>query len=186
MIEAELKARVRDPEDLLRRLDRRATARPEVYRDTYFDTPDGTLTSGDRELRIRTVHGGSGGVRSLLTYKEPRVDEASASKPEHETHIDVPAAMQVILGGLGYLPAVAFEKRCRNYVLEERGRQLLATVVRIPEIEGTFVEVETLTTEEDLQAALGDVRAVLGTLGIAEDDLTTEPYTAAVAARRQG
>jgi adenylate cyclase, class 2 len=35
---------------------------------------------------------------------------------------------------------------------------------------------ETLTDE----AALGDVRAVLGKLGVAEDDLTTEQYTDAV------
>lgn len=36
---------------------------------------------------------------------------------------------------------------------------------------------ETLTDEA---AALGDVRAVLGKLGVAEDDLTTEQYTDAV------
>jgi len=37
---------------------------------------------------------------------------------------------------------------------------MLATVVAVPEIDGTFVELETLTGEADL-AALGDVRAVL-------------------------
>ena len=34
-----------------------------------------------------------------------------------------------------------------------------------------------LRDQADLAAALGDVRAVLGELGIAEDDLTTEQYT---------
>jgi adenylate cyclase class 2 len=34
--------------------------------------------------------------------------------------------------------------------------------------------------EADLAAALGDVHAVLGELGIGEDDLTTEQYTDAV------
>ena len=36
---------------------------------------------------------------------------------------------------------------------------------------------------EHLVAALGDVRAVLGELGIGEDDLTTEQYTDAVSDR---
>jgi adenylate cyclase, class 2 len=57
---------------------------------------------------------------------------------------------------------------------------MLATVVTIPEIDGTFVELETLTDEAELAAALGDVRAVLSELGIGEDDLTTEQYTDAV------
>jgi adenylate cyclase, class 2 len=57
---------------------------------------------------------------------------------------------------------------------------MLATVVTVPEIDGTFVELETCAEEADLAAALGDVRAVFGELGIAEDDLTTEQYTEAL------
>ena len=40
--------------------------------------------------------------------------------------------------------------------------------------------METLAGDAGLPAALGDVRAVLGELGIAEDDLTTELHTDAV------
>jgi len=57
---------------------------------------------------------------------------------------------------------------------------MLATVVTVPEIDGTFIELETLTDEAGLAAALGDIRAVLRELGIAEDDLTTEQYTDSV------
>ena len=57
---------------------------------------------------------------------------------------------------------------------------MLATMVTVPEIDGTFVELETLAEEGGLAAALGDVRAVLGELGVGEDDLTTEQYTDAV------
>jgi len=57
---------------------------------------------------------------------------------------------------------------------------MLATMVTVPEIDGTFVELETLADEAGLAAALGDVRTVLGELGIGEDDLTTEQYTDAV------
>jgi adenylate cyclase class 2 len=43
-----------------------------------------------------------------------------------------------------------------------------------------FIELETLADEEDMAAALSDVRALLGNLGIADCDLTTEQYTDAV------
>lgn len=94
--------------------------------------------------------------------------------------------MHATLYGLGYVPAIAFEKRCRNYSFEARGRQMLATLVRVPELDGTFLEVETLVEEKDLTKALDDVRGVLAELGIGTQDLTREQYTDAVKARRRG
>lgn len=183
MIEAELKARVHSPEAVMRQLDERAEARVEVYQDTYYDRPDGSLEKADQELRVRTVHG-TAGLRTVLTFKGATVDEASGSKPEHETRVEDSEAAHAILRGLGYVPAIAFQKRCRNYGFEARGRQMLATLVRVPEIEGTFLEVETIVDEDDVTAALDDIRAVLADLGIGPEDLTRELYTDAVAARR--
>ena len=85
-----------------------------------------------------------------------------------------------ILRALALEHLVAFEKRSVNYRVTAKAGDMLATVVTVPEIDGTFVELETLADEADLAAALGDVRAVLGELGIGEDDLTTEQYTDAV------
>lgn len=184
MIEAELKARVHSPEAVMRQLDERATARVEVYRDTYYDRPDGSLEKADQELRVRTVHGADG-TRTVLTFKGAAVDEASGSKPEHETRVEDAEAAHAILRGLGHVEVIAFEKRCRNYDLEARGRRMLATLVRVPEIDGTFLEVETLVAEDEVTAALEDVRAVLAGLGIGPDDLTRETYTGAVAAQRR-
>lgn len=184
-IEAELKAAVRDPEAVMAALeDAYGPGRPEVYQDTYYDTPDGTLADGDRELRIRTVHGADD-TRTVLTYKGARVDDASGSKPESETRVEDAEAAHGIVRGLGYVPVIAFEKRCRNYDIQHDGRQLLATLVRVPEIDGTFIELETLAkTEDDLETALAVVRAVLQRLGVEESDITTELYTDAVAAAR--
>ncbi|MET9610574.1 class IV adenylate cyclase [Streptomyces sp. NPDC006512] len=184
MIEAELKARVHAPEETLRRLDERAVGRAEVYQDTYYDTADGALGARDEELRVRTVHG-EDETRTVLTYKGARVDEESGSKPEHETRVDDAQAVHAMLCGLGYVPAVAFEKRCRNYVFQARGRKMLATLVRVPEVDGTFLELETLVAEKDVAGALDDVREVLAELGIGAEDLTREQYTDAVRARRE-
>ncbi|WP_030245914.1 class IV adenylate cyclase [Streptomyces sp. NRRL S-350] len=184
-IEAELKAIVRDPEGVLKQLeDRHGTGRAEVYRDTYYDAPDGSLMDGDRELRIRTVHSPDD-TRTLLTYKGARVDEASGSKPEAETRVEDADAAHDIIRGLGFTTRIQFEKRCRNYTVERDGRRLLATLVRVPELDATFIEVETVAAaQNDLAPALAAVKATLTDLGIGDDDLTTELYTDAVAAAR--
>ena len=179
MIEAELKARVRDPAALRTRLRRLASEEISLYRDTYYDRHGRELTTQGRELRVRIMET-SGVRRAVLTYKEPAADSASGSKPEHETKVADAAVIDEILSVLGLEHLVTFTKHCANYRFTAKGRDMLATMVTVPEIDGTFLELETLTDEADLAAALGDVRAVLGELGIGEDDLTTEQYTDAV------
>lgn len=183
MIEAELKARIRDPMALYEQLRRLAAGEQSVYRDTYYDRPGRDLTGSGRELRLRTVET-DGRLTSLLTYKEPAVDAASGSKPEYETEVASPEAVDVLLRGVGFEHFVSFEKHCTNYRFRAQGRDLLATVVSVPELDGTFLELETMTDPADTDAALAAIRAVLLRLGIVSDDLTTEQYTDAVLARR--
>ena len=179
MIEAELKARVTDPGALREHLRHLASEVISVYWDTYYDRRGRELTAEGRELRVRIIETGSV-RRAVLTYKQPPADAPSGSKPEHETKIADAAVIDVILRALGLEHLVTFEKHCANYRFTAKGRDMLATVVTVPEIDGVFIELETLAGEAELPAALGDVRAVLGELGIAEDDLTTELYTDAV------
>jgi adenylate cyclase, class 2 len=185
VIEAELKARVRDPRSLHQQLRKLAAGEQGVYRDTYYDRPGRDLTVSGRELRLRTVQTGSR-QRSLLTYKEPAVDAASGSKPEHETEVASPETVDVLLLGVGLEHLVSFEKHCTNYCFLAEGRDLLATVVTVPELDGTFLELETMADPADTEAALTAIRAVLPRLGIVGDDLTTEQYTDAVLAQLRG
>ncbi|MDI3389309.1 class IV adenylate cyclase, partial [Streptomyces sp. B-S-A8] len=156
----------------------------EVYQDTYYDDPSRSLEATDRELRVRTIHGPDS-TRSVLTYKGARIDAASGSKPEHETVVEAPEAVHAMLRGLGYGPTITFQKRCRNYRFGANGRDLLATLVQVPEIDGTFLEVETMVQDaKNVVPALDDIRAMMSELRITADDFTTELYTDAVAARR--
>jgi adenylate cyclase, class 2 len=179
VIEAELKARVRDPAALRERLRRLGDEECQVYRDTYYDLPGRTLTAAGKELRVRFVDSG-GDVRAVLTYKGPAADAASDSKPEFETAVADASVVDVILRELGMEYLVSFEKHCANYRFTARDRDMLATVVTVPELGGVFIELETLVAEAALPSALSDVRAVLSELGIAGEDLTTEHYTDAV------
>jgi len=184
MIEAEVKARVRDPAKVRDLLRARAAEEVSRYWDTYYDLPGKVLTAAGRELRVRVIETG-GQRRCLLTYKAAAVDEATGSKPETETPVGDPDAMDLILLSLGYGHLVAFEKRCANYAFTAHGRDMLATLVTLPELDGTFLEVETMIGEQqDLDAALADIRAVLGQLGVTDAELTTGQYTDAVMRHR--
>jgi adenylate cyclase class 2 len=63
---------------------------------------------------------------------------------------------------------------------------MLATLVRMPEIDGDFIELETIVDEDEVRDALADVGAVLRELAIEDGDLTTDTHTDAVAAGRNG
>ncbi len=183
MIEAELKARLTDPAETRRLLGQRASAEHAVYRDTYFDDTTRSLTASGRELRVRTKQINEN-VTHILTYKDATVDPVSGSKPEHETRVDNEQEAASILRGLGYSPTIALTKHCANYTFTAEGRAVVATIATVPELDGTFLEVETLVREQEVTAALAALRRLLGQLGVTETDLTTELYTEAVAAQR--
>jgi adenylate cyclase class 2 len=182
-VEAELKARVREPDAVAEKLRGFAAEQPETYRDVYYDRPDGSITAADQELRVREIESASG-VRALLTFKDAAVDKASDSKPEYETPVENAATMREIFDHLGLDVRITLTKNCRNYRFESRGRPMLATLVTLPEVDDTFIEVETLAEHDDVGPALDAVRAVLTGLGIEESDLTTEKYTGTVGRAR--
>ncbi|MGH3772327.1 MAG: class IV adenylate cyclase [Pseudonocardiaceae bacterium] len=184
-VEAELKALARNPERIHAALSRRAVGEHSIYSDRYFDYPDRRWTRQGTELRVRTVTDDLGQTRAVLTFKQPAVDEASGSKPEHETAVENADMLVTVLTALGVEQIIAFEKRCVNYRFTAQGRDLLATMVTVPELAGqTFIELETLADPDDVHAALDIVRSVLRELGIKDSDLTTQAYTDAVATRR--
>jgi adenylate cyclase class 2 len=183
-VEAELTAVVRDPDAVRAALARRAEAEHSVYADTYYDRPDRSMDRDGYELRIRTVTTGAD-RRTVVTYKEPPVDAASRSKPEHETSADDPAVMATIFTALGLVELIAFEKHCDNYRFTADGRDMLATVVTIPELDGqTFIELETMAERDDLHDALIAVRGVLDAVGVSEADAVEQSYTDMVEAQR--
>ncbi|MGK5533708.1 VOC family protein [Streptomyces sp. URMC 129] len=178
VVETELKARVRRPEEVTARLNALADARVEVYRDAYFDTAAGALDNRGETLRIRTVRG-AGGTRSSLTFT------CAASKRRHETPVADPEATSSVLAGLGYRPVLTFERHCGTYTFTTQGRPTRATLVHIPETGGHFLEVETLAEEAtDARTTRGHVRRVLTTLGITDADVTRELYRESVTAYR--
>lgn len=136
-----------------------------VYRDVYFDTPDGALAAAGRELRLRECDG-----VTVLTCKRPPFDAATASKEELETVVADGAAMTAILQDLGYAPRIAFSKRVRRFRDAFRGRALTIAVVTVDFAPGTFVEIEHLAqTREAALAALPHLRAYAAASGLSRE-----------------
>jgi adenylate cyclase, class 2 len=92
-IEAELKARVRDPARVRELLRQRAPEEVAIYSDAdaYFDTADRTLTRDGRELRIRAIHADTTD-RTVLTYKGAGELGIQCTEETTETYIDAVAA----------------------------------------------------------------------------------------------
>lgn len=183
MVEAELKARVRNPEQARQLLRQRAPEEAATYADTYYDDPDQQLHRTGRELRLRTITTARGACH-LLTFKEAAVDAASQSKPEHETEVAEPEPVAAMLHGLGLAVWVRLTKHVLNYRFSVDGREVLASLVTVPELDGSFLEVETMTEPDDLDAGLALVRRMLAELGIDQGDVTTERYDESVLRRR--
>lgn len=184
-VEAEIKARVRHPEQVRAALAERATGEPSTYHDRYFDHPDQRLTRDDRELRVCTVTDPAGRQRVLLTLKDPAVDTATGSKPEHETTVGDADVLVTVLTALGAHEVISFSKERVNYRFTAQGRELLAPLVTVPELgDETFIEVETPADPSGVSQALAVIRNVLTELGIEPNDHTTELYTDAVTAHR--
>ncbi len=113
MIEVEKKFRLtkRQRDAVLKRLPEMGASLEgeEFEENTLYD--GGTLKSGTSLLRIRRV-----GRSATLTYKK-RIPTSSAIKQrrEEETQIEDADAMAAILEGLGFTPALVYEKRRQTW-----------------------------------------------------------------------
>lgn len=183
-VEAELSLIVSDRDRTHAALATRARPQRCLYADTYYDRPDRSLDTAGYELRLRTITTADS-ARTLLTYKQPAIDDAG-SKPEHETTVADPKPLHTMLLGLGLVELVAFEKHCTNYQFTDHGRDMLATVVTVPELPGqTFLEIETLVDPDDVPAALDALRATVTDLDLGDTEPSTVSYTDRVEAARR-
>ena len=131
MLEIEAKFYVQDFQELRVRLGSLGALLLEPRhheRNLRFDTPEGTLTSTRRVLRIRQ------GGRTLLTFKQPLQGEMVREEIEFE--VSQGSAARDLLERLGYRVIACYEKWRETYRLEP-------SHVMLDELPyGRFVEVE--------------------------------------------
>lgn len=119
----------------------------------------GELLAQGSALRLRQYGG-----RSLLTWKGPKVDDPHLKiRPEVETEVADPAAMEGILRALGYAPALTMVK---TRSLWARG-ELEACLDQTPY--GHFLELE---------GAPEAIREAMAQLGMKPDQIEPRSYAA--------
>lgn len=149
-IEIEAKMRVGDLASLQRRLEAVGATRGEdvIEINTFFDTPEGRLKAVDQGLRIR-IERSLDGSRSdtIITHKGPRAHGRLKSRMETELHVADGRDAADLLGVLGYVQVLSFEKRRSKWEYED----CLIAVDVLPYL-GTYLEIEGPSDEAVLTA----------------------------------
>lgn len=145
--------------------------------DTYYDAPHREFETTDEALRIRTERTPDAETTMLLTYKGPRVDDASKTRTEIETGVTSHIRMNEILESLGFSPVATVEKTRERYAIGEYTVALDAVTGL-----GAFVEVETEIEAPDperadaIETAREGALSILRDLGLDPDDQIRTAY----------
>lgn len=138
--------------------------------DVYFDAPHRDFAARDEALRLREQTE-SDGPRTVLTYKGPRLEEATKTRTEHETMVGSRDEMQAALTALGFSTAARVEKTRERYAFED----CTITLDHVAGV-GEFVEVEATVTEDAIERAQDRVTETLEELGLADSERLQTSY----------
>ena len=141
-----------------------------VQVDTYYDAPHRQFAETDEALRVRRETR-EGDTEARITYKGPLVETESKTREEHETAVADGETADAIFENLGFAPAATVEKDREFYRYD-------GYTVTLDDVEGVgeFVEVETETDEDGVEAAREGAFGVLRELGLDPDDQTRTSY----------
>jgi adenylate cyclase class 2 len=139
-----------------------------VEADTYYAHPARDFAQTDEALRIRRV-----GTSSLLAYKGPKLDPTTKTRRELELPLGsddrTTADWASLLEVLGFRPVAEVRKNRRKLSVPWQGRQVEASLDEVAEV-GTFVELELVTTEADLESAKAVIASLAAQLGLARSE----------------
>ena len=140
--------------------------------DTFFQHPCRNFVQTDECLRLRNRVLPDGTAEYSITYKGPKIDALLKTRQEIEIPIAEPEHWEDLLIALGFCKSASVHKFRRRQTLVVNHRDIgvvLDTLPALPEGSRTFVELETLATEAELE----ECRALI--LGIAEQLGLSEP-----------
>jgi adenylate cyclase class 2 len=171
MLEVEIRYRLTDRDALRQRLAewgvRDASERIET--DYYFNAPHKDFRQTDEALRLRCV-----GPRNRLTYKGPRRDAQTKTRPEIEVPLadgeEVARQAQTFLTALGFRYVATVCKHRQIYRLQRQGFPVEVCLDEVHQV-GSFVEVEILTEEENYEPAKAILLEITKELGLQQREL---------------
>lgn len=136
--------------------------------DRYFAHPSRSFAKTDEALRIRRI-----GDENRITYKGPKLD--STTKTRHEIELPLaPGAENLarytdLLAALGFSVVAEVSKRRTPAELKWQGRTVEAALDDVSGV-GTFVELEIVVEEPDLDVARATVMSLAAELSLSRPE----------------
>ncbi len=157
MLEVEMKFRVADWTAIIAKLVATGAIAEPRREDTdhYFNAPDRDFAQTDEAVRLRRI-----GAENYLTYKGPKIDTVTKSRPEIELRLadgsQTAADAVRFLSSLAYRPVAVVSKFRQVYTFQRDDFTLSACLDDVGAV-GRYVELEIMAHESQYESA----RAVL-------------------------
>lgn len=136
--------------------------------DCYYNHPARDFGATDEALRLRRV-----GTANRITYKGPRIDKTTKTRQELELPLaDGPAAAAdwaVLLETLGFKPVGEVHKRRRKAYVNHQDCSVEVSLDEVTGL-GTFVELELIVEERELDRARRCIAALAVELGLGKSE----------------
>lgn len=151
--EVELKFHLPNREGVLQHLQTMSVVPGAIQKqsDQYFNHPSRDFGQTDEALRIRSI-----GDENRVTYKGPVVDKATKTRYESELAFQsgIAAAEQLaeIWQQLGFRRVKVVRKSRQSFALQWKDRDIELCLDEVEGL-GSFLEIETLATDQDKSAA---------------------------------
>lgn len=176
MIEVEVKLPIPDPEGVKNRILEAGFKEQRFIeeRDTYFDNARGDIRANGEALRVReTKDCRTGKKQAQINYKGKKLDTQTMTRRELETGVEDGAVCREILQAIGYSPAEPEVIKNRTMLQKDFITACLDNVRGL----GDFLELEILVeSEEKKDAALGQIKDILNSLGYQVSDSVQTSY----------
>jgi adenylate cyclase class 2 len=136
--------------------------------DTYFNHPARDFAATDEALRIRRQ-----GDAWRLTYKGPKLDATAKTRREIELPLTSDGCQaeqwREVLLALGFRVVADVKKTRRTMHIPFAGRAIEAALDEVEGL-GSFVELELIADEDDLEAAQAVIAKLAGELGLEQPE----------------
>lgn len=170
MLEVEMKFRVADWTAIIAKLEATGAVAEPRREDTdhYFNAPDRDFAQTDEAVRLRRI-----GAENYLTYKGPKIDTVTKSRPEIELRLadgsQTAADAVRFLSSLAYRPVAVVSKFRQVYTFQRDGFTLSACLDDVGAV-GRYVELEILADESRYESARAVLLKAVEEFGLVEHE----------------
>ncbi|TFG22032.1 MAG: class IV adenylate cyclase [Promethearchaeota archaeon] len=198
MIEIEIKAKVLDPEELVKKFKNQEGGYKIsfIHEDTYFNMPEGLrdFKKTDEALRIRksieynkNIDSSTQNINYFITYKGKKLDKTTKTRNEVETKLENGDSVKEIFSALGFREIFTVKKERDLYEFNFKGYIIEALIDFIPILKEYFIEVEIMSESNDrLEEFKNILFEFLNLFDIKKDQSITKSYLELITDRFRG